>query len=54
MIDPWAGSYLMEKMTNELEAKAMEIIDEIENEHKGMSRAIESGMVWLFIKTCIG
>ena len=24
VIDPWAGSYLMEKMTDELEAKAME------------------------------
>lgn len=28
--DPWGGSYMMESLTDELEGKAMEIIDEVE------------------------
>lgn len=50
VVDPWAGSYLMEELTNELEEKAMKIINEIENEYKGMSNAIESGMAKLRIE----
>jgi len=50
VIDPWAGSYMMEQLTDELEAKAMEIINEIEEEYKGMANAIESGMAKLRIE----
>lgn len=43
VIDPWAGSYMMETLTNELAAEAREIIDEIED-LGGMTAAIISGM----------
>jgi methylmalonyl-CoA mutase len=41
--DPWAGSYMMETMTNELADAAMEIITEIE-EMGGMTKAVVSGL----------
>jgi len=41
--DPWAGSYMMESLTSELAAEAMEIIDEVE-ELGGMTQAILTGM----------
>ena len=41
--DPWAGSYMMETLTNELAAEARKIIDEVE-ELGGMTQAIISGM----------
>lgn len=41
--DPWAGSYMMENLTEEVYSKAMEIIEEVE-ELGGMTKAIESGM----------
>eukprot|EP00484_Ammonia_sp_Unknown_P017404 CAMPEP_0197036444 /NCGR_PEP_ID=MMETSP1384-20130603/13940_1 /TAXON_ID=29189 /ORGANISM="Ammonia sp." /LENGTH=760 /DNA_ID=CAMNT_0042466623 /DNA_START=44 /DNA_END=2326 /DNA_ORIENTATION=- len=50
VIDPWAGSYMMEQLTDELETAAMKIIDEIENEYGGMSNAIDSGMAKLRIE----
>lgn len=43
VIDPWGGSYFMEKLTQQLYDEALEIIKEVENEG-GMSKAIESGM----------
>ena len=43
VVDPWAGSYMMETLTEELAAEAREIIDEIE-ELGGMTEAIISGM----------
>jgi len=43
VVDPWAGSYMMETLTNELAAEAREIIDEIED-LGGMTAAIISGM----------
>jgi methylmalonyl-CoA mutase len=43
VIDPWAGSYFMESLTHALAAKALGIIEEVE-EMGGMTRAIEAGM----------
>ncbi len=42
-VDPWAGSYYVETLTNELANKAWEHIMEIE-EMGGMSKAIETGL----------
>ncbi|GMI62907.1 hypothetical protein ScalyP_jg7967 [Parmales sp. scaly parma] len=47
--DPWGGSYMMEKLTDDLKAAAMEIIDEVED-LGGMTNAIESGMAKLRIE----
>lgn len=41
--DPWAGSYLLEQMTEDLAHKAWELIQEIEG-YGGMTRAIELGI----------
>lgn len=41
--DPWAGSYMMESLTQTLADDALEIINEVE-ELGGMTKAIESGM----------
>jgi methylmalonyl-CoA mutase len=42
-VDPWAGSYYVEKLTHEIAGKAWEHIREIE-EMGGMSKAIETGL----------
>jgi methylmalonyl-CoA mutase len=42
-IDPWAGSYYVETLTNELVHKGWELIQEIES-MGGMARAIETGL----------
>jgi len=42
-IDPWAGSYYIEKLTAELVDKAWELIQEVE-ELGGMAKAIETGV----------
>ena len=42
VIDPWGGSYYVEKLTDELMEKAWELIEEIE-ELGGMAKAIETG-----------
>ncbi|MBN2745352.1 MAG: methylmalonyl-CoA mutase, partial [Bacteroidales bacterium] len=42
-IDPWAGSYYIEKLTDELAQKAWEHIQEIES-LGGMAKAIETGI----------
>lgn len=42
-IDPWAGSYYVENLTNDLAHKAWELILEIE-ELGGMTKAIEAGI----------
>jgi len=47
--DPWAGSYMMENLTNELYSKAMTIIEEID-ELGGMAKAVDSGMPKLKIE----
>lgn len=43
VIDPWAGSFYVEALTNELINRAWEHIDEIEN-LGGMAKAIETGL----------
>jgi methylmalonyl-CoA mutase len=42
-IDPWAGSYYVERLTGELARKAWALIEEVE-ELGGMARAIETGL----------
>ena len=42
VVDPWAGSYMMEKLTQEMADKAWEIIEEVEA-MGGMVKAVESG-----------
>ena len=42
-IDPWAGSYYVESLTQELVRKGWELIREIEN-MGGMAKAIETGL----------
>ncbi len=49
VVDPWAGSYFMERLTHELAAKARGIIEEVEA-LGGMTRAVESGMPKLRIE----
>ena len=43
IVDPWAGSYAMESLTQGLTDEAQKIIDEIEA-HGGMTKAIEAGI----------
>lgn len=42
-VDPWAGSYYVEKLTHEIAHKAWKLIEEIE-ELGGMAKAIETGL----------
>src|SRR5210317_1079309 len=49
VVDPLAGSYYVESLTNELAAAARELIDEVE-EMGGMTRAVETGMPKLRIE----
>ena len=42
-VDPWAGSYHLEKLTEEIATKALELINEIED-LGGMTKAIEKGI----------
>ena len=42
-IDPWAGSYYIETLTNELAHRAWKLIQEVEN-LGGMAKAIETGV----------
>ncbi|HPW89891.1 MAG TPA: methylmalonyl-CoA mutase [Paludibacteraceae bacterium] len=42
-IDPWAGSYYVERLTNELAEKAWALIEEVEK-LGGMAAAIETGL----------
>ena len=49
VIDPWAGSYYVERLTGDLAARAWEHITEIE-ETGGMTRAIEAGIPKLRIE----
>jgi methylmalonyl-CoA mutase len=47
--DPWGGSYMMEKLTDDMVNEAMEIITRVE-EMGGMTKAIESGWAKLQIE----
>jgi methylmalonyl-CoA mutase len=49
VVDPWAGSYLMEKLTQEMADKAQAILDEVEA-MGGMTRAVDSGWAKLKIE----
>ena len=48
-IDPWAGSYYLEKLTEDLGEKAWKLIQEVE-ELGGMAKAIESGVPKMIIE----
>jgi methylmalonyl-CoA mutase len=49
--DPWAGSFMMEQLTDDMETAAMEIIGEVE-QLGGMTAAIDSGWAKLKIEEC--
>ncbi|MDE2607514.1 MAG: methylmalonyl-CoA mutase, partial [Burkholderiales bacterium] len=49
VIDPWAGSYMMEKLTQDMADAAWKIIDEVEA-MGGMTRAVDSGWAKLKIE----
>jgi methylmalonyl-CoA mutase len=49
VVDPWAGSYLMERLTQDMADKAWEIIGEVEKQG-GMTHAVESGWAKLRIE----
>ena len=49
VIDPWGGSYYLERLTKDLAEKAMDHIYEIENSG-GMAKAIEAGIPKLRIE----
>ncbi len=48
-VDPWAGSYHVEKLTEEIATKAWELIQEVED-LGGMTKAIEKGIPKLRIE----
>ena len=49
VVDPWAGSYLMERLTQEMADKAWAIIEEVDA-MGGMTRAVDSGWAKLKIE----
>ncbi|MBK9086683.1 MAG: methylmalonyl-CoA mutase [Sterolibacteriaceae bacterium] len=49
VIDPWAGSYMMEKLTQDMADKAWEIIEEVDR-MGGMTKAVGSGWAKLKIE----
>jgi len=49
VVDPWAGSYLMESLTQQMADKAQAILDEVEA-MGGMTRAVDSGWAKLKIE----
>jgi methylmalonyl-CoA mutase len=51
IIDPWAGSYAMESLTQEVYEAAKKIMDEVE-ELGGMAKAVSSGYPKLKIEEC--
>src|SRR5262249_25379846 len=51
VIDPWAGSYMMEKLTQDMADAAWAIIEKVEA-MGGMTRAVESGWAKLQIEEC--
>ncbi len=48
-VDPWAGSFYVESLTNEIAEKAWQLIEEVE-ELGGMTKAIEAGIPKLRIE----
>ena len=51
VVDPWAGSYMMEKLTQDMADKAWAIIEEIEGVG-GMTKAVQSGWAKLKVEAC--
>ncbi|MGB4675076.1 MAG: methylmalonyl-CoA mutase [Azovibrio sp.] len=51
VVDPWGGSYMMEKLTQDMADKAWGIIQEIEA-MGGMTKAVESGWAKMQVETC--
>jgi methylmalonyl-CoA mutase len=49
VVDPWAGSYMMEKLTQDMADKAWAIIEEVEA-MGGMTKAVQSGWAKLKIE----
>jgi methylmalonyl-CoA mutase len=49
VVDPWAGSYMMEKLTQDMADKAWAIIEEVEA-MGGMTKAVDSGWAKLKIE----
>ena len=49
VVDPWAGSYLMESLTQQMADKAWSIIEDVEKQG-GMTRAVDSGWAKLQIE----
>lgn len=49
VVDPWGGSYMMEKLTQDVADKAWDIIEDIDRQG-GMSKAIETGIPKLSIE----
>jgi methylmalonyl-CoA mutase len=49
VVDPWAGSYMMEKLTQDMADKAWDIIEEV-NAQGGMIKAVDSGWAKLKIE----
>jgi methylmalonyl-CoA mutase len=51
VVDPWAGSYMMERLTQDMADKAWTIIEEVEA-LGGMTKAVQSGWAKLRIEAC--
>ena len=51
VVDPWAGSYMMEKLTQDMADKAWAIIEEIDK-MGGMVKAVESGWAKMEVEKC--
>ncbi|GAB4442451.1 MAG: methylmalonyl-CoA mutase [Rhodocyclaceae bacterium] len=51
VVDPWAGSYMMEKLTQDMADAAWAILSEVEA-MGGMTKAVESGWAKLKIEQC--
>jgi methylmalonyl-CoA mutase len=51
VVDPWAGSYMMEKLTQDMADRAWAIIEEVES-LGGMTKAVQSGWAKLRIEAC--
>jgi methylmalonyl-CoA mutase len=51
VIDPWAGSYLMERLTQQMADRAWATIEEVEAKG-GMTKAVASGWAKLQIERC--
>src|SRR5207237_3074738 len=51
VVDPWGGSYMMEKLTQDMADAAWEIIEEVEG-MGGMTEAVQSGWGKLRIEAC--